>query len=524
MDIGRNHQVSRFILQETTSYQKQYLRPYTTEYSASTERMINETINDPSEVTSPSSLSMIASDLIKPQTEPVAEAKIENGFQEKRFFFMLEIIEYSPAFASQTRYVFNGYTDHLGYSSLHGNMHLDPRMKIYFNNMLVLRDMPVTTSHGQEYQTNVVDARQILMDAQNGYDDPWSNSMPQMIQNENYYSLRPQDVSARIDSGMNPMNEVMQGANIYDSVGMITAPQTSYRRWQSRPHYLSSIASAYKNTQCEQNVFSEDSFNTQDDFGNSIWHATRSKTKETAISNYGFLSLLYSRGWANTGFITYQDLCSILPDADQMAEVNIFGSVQQQKIQPTDGEYWSSTSNEALVATIVQQTLPAIMSDSLVVVIDFTATNQVIGSMDHIEISGYRSFTHGIDISNHIQYFMERVRTELLWDISKGGLIPYSLRVYMDLSSDSYIWVSIDDQPMTLFVSPCFCDSVYSSMITNTLDHIETFGSDLQHFLSNVTGQSSVGNGMMNPANVATNPAMGQQPWMDQINTSDFEL
>lgn len=184
--------------------------------------------------------------------------------------------------------------------------------------------------------------------------------------------------------------------------------------------------------------------------------------------------------------ITYHELCRLLPGFDHVTKVVTHSPVQaQSQYRRGQGERWSAATGEAIACTIMQQSVPAMMTECLMSDVHFMATNDTIGSVDVVQVFGASGFTEGIDLSPFIVHFIERLKREVLSDISKRGLVKYKITVHMGMTTQSQFIISLDNEPDSMFVAPTFCDALYSPVVTTNIQDLFHMSSDLSTMLMN---------------------------------------
>lgn len=468
-------EVKRMLMIETASYDSMYLRPYETSFNQEISNVLAESTQYGTNV-NPTTLSMASTAFLQPSSVPVGQANIANGFGEKRFAFMMEVVDKTHSgFSGGVRYVLTGYTNHLGVSTLSGSPVLDQNMAFYFNNMFVLRDTVIDTPHGKELMTNMSNSSHILH-------NPGSQDYMQQVGSQ--FTLRPEDVCAQLDYAVNPVMAEFHGAEVHDARATLTGVRTSDRRKEARPFYLSETIKQYQSAQADSNIYDEVTDHTP------VWGGARNKLREPPMSSNRFFSSLSGMSnYRNCGFVSYAELCTLLPDLDYRAEVITSGHARQAaEYRPGQGEAWGGSTFETMAATLIQQLVPGIMSDSLFTKVSFMATNYTLNGTEDVKVLDVQGFTEGLDYSMHINHFIDRLKREILWDISKGGQMSYQVEVHINLLFDSTIIVSIDGGPQIPYTAPAFCDGLYSPVVANEVGYLERMAYDIEAMIGNLGG------------------------------------
>lgn len=468
--------VTRCIMKETTRYDDVYARPYTSHFDGDIATRLMEA-TDRGQHVSIAALSGIAGSFLRPQAAPSGSVMIENGFGEKRLSFMLEV-KSTDDFGSGTgsRYIITGYSDHLGAINKNGDALIDPHLKLYINNIFVIRDTITANAYSnQNIVSSMIGADHVFHT--NSYGDYMRPSQPMYLQ-------RPEDVFGKLQYA----NDAQTGyLNLYDKVedgrNRVDGTKSTKRRHEIPSAWLNDSIRSFISSTNDHQIY--DSEIDQNLFGNA-----RDKLRNSSISSNPFvLQLTLRTSFNETGYVTYSELCNVLPNLDHENNV-LFSSptIARTEYQMGQGESWRSVSEETIASSIIKQSVPAIMSDCLITSISFTATNDTIGGEHVVSVSHVESFTHGLDMSRYIQHFIDRLKTEILTTISRHGYTSYNIQCTMNMLYDSHIHISINGSPLTYFAAPSFCDNLYSPIVTFDSNAVETMAHDVETMLHSVTG------------------------------------
>ena len=473
---GSSMIVKRAILLETSRYDDAYLRPYVTRYDQTVSDELNGATEGGSRLTS-GALAYVSSSFLQPASVVNTVASLANGYGEKRFSFMMEILSVANGgqqLMGGIRRIITGYTDHLGVSALTGEKHLDPEMKIYFNNIFVLRDSAIPTPNGVITETNVVKNKHLIFN---------NNQQDYMATNSPMFTLRPEDIMMNLDTAVSPMMAGFNSSNVIDARAMLGNIKLSDRSFESRPNYLSKTIQSFKSAQTMEDTY-EDS---GDD--SNVYSTARDYLREEPLTSDIFMQALMSDyNYRTSSYITYRDLCGIVNDLDNRLEV-ITTSAPQRAAEyvPGQGESWRGSTYETIAATIISHSVPAIMSDCLLTRCGFQATNDVVGGASDVVMFDAHGFADGMDYSNYISHFIERLKREVLYDISQRNERSYQVRVTIDMLNDSSIEISFDGEPFTKYVIASFCDGLTSPVIADSIDYVDDVASDVGSMLNNLT-------------------------------------
>jgi hypothetical protein len=203
-----------------------------------------------------------------------------------------------------------------------------------------------------------------------------------------------------------------------------------------------------------------------------------------------------SVNFTNNGGIAYSELCYIFPEFDHVATLIPAKKIQIQNSgfanhQAGQTEYWTSANNETVWATILSQSVPALMMDLMLSRIAFTATNRTIGTDYFVEVADPCSFADGIDLSPYIATFKSRMVNEVLRGLSSNNLIDFAIQMVCDVLGETRINVRIAGGLLTEFVTPSCCDGLFSPVLASTYEQVETLSYDIQNMASSVAEMQS---------------------------------
>lgn len=471
--------VTRCIMKETTRYDDMYSRPYTSQFDGQIARSLVDATENGSNV-SVTTLSGIAGSFLKPSAIPTNAVSIENGFGEKRLSFMLEVKSVDDYGRNTgSRYILSGYSDHLGAINRNGEALIDPKLKFYINNVFVIRDTIMANAFSSQNVVSTMVGSDHVFHA-NTYGD-------YMTPPQYTYLQRPEDVFGKIHlNNDNQIGYFNNDVSIEDVRHRIDKTRSTKRRHEVPSAWLADSIKSYISSDNDQMIY--------DDNGpDNIYVNARDKVRNSLMNGNPFIARLsIVTGFSDTGYVTYSELCNILPNLDQENNV-LFSSpnIMRNEYQVGQGESWRSVSQESVASTIIKQSVPAIMSDCLITSIVFTATNDSIGGEHIVTISDVESFTHGVDMSRYIQHFIDRLKLEVLSTISHHGNMSYNIQCTMNMLYDSHIHISINGAPLIYFAAPSFCDNLYSPVVTHDINGVENIAHDVESMLYNIRGDLS---------------------------------
>jgi hypothetical protein len=249
--------------------------------------------------------------------------------------------------------------------------------------------------------------------------------------------------------------------------------------------YLSKTIESFKSA--AHRVDSYDESSDVNAFG-----VARDYLREEPTSSDSFLrGLISNYNFQTHGYVTYNELCHLLPGLDQNVDVILASPVQKSmEYQPGQGESWRGSTHETIAVTVLSQSVPAIMSDCLLTRVGFVATNDVLGGEHTVTVFEARGFVSGLDYTSNISYMIERVKRELLQDISQQNQITYNVEVHVDMLNESHFKISLNGGPFIYYAQPSFCDGLYAPVVCSDPQYIANMAHDVDNMLRAISQEA----------------------------------
>lgn len=458
---GRAMSVVKFIMQETGTYNQQYRRPYQTNSNAAVENQILETVDQKRSI-SAASLATVASQFIQPSATPEEEIHIANGWNTKRYRFLLEVQSVDRTGLMATKEFIVGYTDHPDIS--YGG-HFDPNMVFYINAINVTREHRTTAPTGSQMHQAMIDSSHILVNNQ------YSNlEAPNQL-----FGLRPEDVYDQIDNRV--LKKHITDGFVVDGRTKITTSATKSNRANAvAPTYMASVLDSYLQT----------ARNQKDDSDTVIMEAARSTVQSSSVSEDPFMSFVRGcQGGTGGNAFTLRDLLALDPNAmPTLAPMNdgLRASLHQTGLT----SHWGGADMHTLWATTLSQSVPSYMLQFGFTRLQLTATNMDIGSQIHVTPTHVRSFNQGFDVSRELQALIFRLETELLKNLSQNNMLSFGVEIDCDLLGETKCWISINGSPVIDFVMPSFCDALMAPVTTRNFMTLDGAANDFSSLMQKV--------------------------------------
>lgn len=437
---------SQFI--ETMPYHQMVSRPFETNLRDNNVTNAFNEATDGGRTITPESVSGFAGEFLNVTAAPTGDVLIDNGWNTPRFRFILDLTILADGVMGGygVRKIVQGYTDHTDISF---GGKVDPKMRIYFNNIMTLRESVVETPYGTNIRTSICESNQILR----------GESEPGEVKDASV-TMRPVDVYTSLgskDLGYND-NEVFDLRNSF-----MSEPIKKSKRNNALPsRYVADVLNAYKLTQTGV---------VDDIFGNNetnVYDETRAHVLEDSVAIDQFFALLSQQcpDFQYSGYTTYETLCRIIPDFDLKTVMITKGAVQQ--IQHTqdltnigmNSEHWSGSNLETVWASTFASSIPALMLNLMLTKVDFQATNQTIDGKISVGILHTESFVSGLDLGPYLDRFINDLIAEVLVPLTKGNQIDFDLLCQVDTAGDTRFKISIGGGYHVDYINPSYCDGL----------------------------------------------------------------
>ena len=462
---------------ETGTYGNQYIRPITINPTGDILNRLAEHAQVQSEVITPRRIAGLAGQIIQPSARPAAMAPIENGWSTPRFRFIMRVnIASANTSSSETR-IYQGYTSYKGITEVFGGSpKLAEDMEFVINSSVRMNNIIYNGS-----VENRVISNSLILDG---------SVVNPLLNNGTLWTLRPMDCFQTIRS----LNQSEAEKRIYsrsrltDTATRLNNQATRISRGNTLPaKYLSGIMNAVE----ESNALMEFG---QNDRG--LLSRAFDATYESTTTDDPFISAIsLAKGVLNQSSFRVGDLRSLDNTVDQRITYHAVGHTKRATLhiagQTAD---WQGQSLYEQKAAFLSNTLPAIMTDFMLMEVDFSATNKTMNMQHAVRIEARPGFMGSANHEQMLKLFIQRLCNEVLPDMLGAVIIEYELRMKCRVLDDSRIMLKIDQTgPWIEFVTPTMCDNVITSLIAPK----QSFLNDL------ATGIDSIRNKISNPLSIA---------------------
>lgn len=502
--MENQYRVIRFELFESGKYRPMFSRPYQFE---SNQQHINRIVEETQRGTdiNPIRIAGLVSDMVKPTSFADNQLSIANGWDETRILFVLEIESYVVAFNTVRTTVLTGYADK-GDKSYSG--YIDPQLALYVNSIANFHNIQEQTPHGPITRKVLIDNSQFMAINLTRNFTPGVQVPQGMGQAFGGYGGIPNAYTPHGNQVQMMRPEVIVGAigayemhnvtnSIFDTRSHLSRGKTykSRRINNTSPHYISSMLSSIRSQQDMQR------FEAHPDSNFDVYNRAAATVAEESSWDDPVLALLLHRTTLeSTGYVTLRELGSIFQDLNEPGKIDFHvGSnysafnPNQMQVDYQGAEHWDRNSFEVQVATQLVTAIPAIMTECLISRVSFFISNDVQATMGMVTgeplvtVTDANMIIDGIDSLEFTRTFIMRVKTELMSSLTRMNNLLVTASGTIELAKDVNITVSVNGGYPTPFVAPTFCDTVYSPMLTNNTNIVDSMISSVKHLSDELT-------------------------------------
>lgn len=484
--------VNQFIIIPTSTYNPPAMRHYSVDArnSDNIQSLTAEITQGGMNVT-PTSMTQLASSILVPSSSR-GEVIIPNGFNERRFRFMMELTHEGGAIQYLA-----GYTDRL--EEMNG--YLPPDLQLHFNMSFTIRRSRVRDGNNVTTQDSITDVSQILT----APDMDYATALGGMGGNlDSAVTLRPSDVFTVSEAHLAADALREQSQSQGDSgfkVGRITSAvsefRTGIRKSQisnvSSARYLSSIIGAYASSLGDGG---EDNA-----FHSSYDNANQQLAEPTTASDPFFNQFsMIGKRLNDGGQVSWGEIEAVAPNLTQFAMDSINMSRHATVNSGRNGENFTANTNESIAVVKILNGLSAIMASNLITKLTVYAQSGIPigmggpmgGNNTAVTQNAFADIQHFYSFNKnphpHVGRTMaQAILFEVLADVSRQFTMDVSLQVTYDLIGDTTVSISLNGEPAVDFTNPNWCSARSSLILSPTQDALQNLSHDFKSMFKAVT-------------------------------------
>jgi hypothetical protein len=467
--------VKRLMMLQTGTYNDMMRRPYHLTADASIVNRLHDDTLGGTQIDH-NHVAGVAGMLLRPTAQATQFAHIDNGWGTQRFQFFMSVIVNNGLTRSE-EYILSGYTDYCDWST---GGDLPPEMKFYVDNVITVR-IAQTPMGSQAMPVNV---SQVLRGNWTQGGQSWGGQ-PTL----NDYSMRPSDVASLHSATALVQMGAPNGSDIrhtpstfYDGTKLSSIDNNMPSRYLSK----ALIAESAKMVSDPYDILGETFPSTNPGAG---------VIRDANWSANPLLNILAQNtmvAGVNAGFFTWNELKQLDPNvvsSDITYVIPLSKTTVQRVHHQGQTELWNSATNETVAASILAQTIPALMGRLLLTRVAFSVTNCTIDgqpAMQWMPGVGGQGFYETMNMAPALTAFQYQFIHEIFNSITQGGLYSVSMSIDARLTGDLWVSIAMNGQSPVDYVAPLYAGQLFSPVMTSDYNHLQGISHDLMSIASQV--------------------------------------
>lgn len=471
-------QIVNITMHETGAFGRMFQRPYeTNRINGHIVDDISRRVNEAGSADITGNLiSGLAGQFLTPSTQHQGELFIPNGWDTRRLHWFMEVHITTNTGSKQIMYL-QGYTSHVGVSTgvVPGQHHIDPNMIFYINSYIVTNKMGANGPTGYYEMDVIVEIAHVL----NGQLVRSSHNDADAI------AMRPRDIftgmqSHALSSGMNYFNDL---GGLNDTRIMFGNESIRSNRNNALPsNYVAKVVNGWK-----QSVATSQFGQDQSD----LCGRAMELVYENPVAENLFIRAI-SNIIGIPGSTQFRDADLRMIQADIPMNIGLHSEVARINTNYNGvGADWNSVNHLVVPATVISNAVPALMMENYLTKVRLHATNHTVNGQFHVDIFEHMSPTRA-DISKFLNTFVNRLKSEVLYDLTFGNQESIILDLTMSVFGESFISIAIGTNAKEDYFVPSFCDSLMAPVMTLNKDTFNGVVHDLNTLLGSIDTGSAI--------------------------------
>lgn len=454
--------ILRMLLQPTGTYKAQHYRPLVMELNNQAVQSLSDQVDQAHGRISDVNFDHFAAQTLRPSGHTLGQVDIPNGWGTERFSFELTVMVRTTVGEMEERLI--GWSERRDQTF---NGLVDPDMYFVVNSVTRRRVATVTNGSGTFNNFVTQDAAQIFFEPQ--FDNQYNTeTTPKLI--------RPYDIYGRLavdnlDPSASWVKEFGMGGaggpgTMLDTRGSLTgAPMTSRRSNSLNGNYLQRTVDAYSGANLAQQSGASD--HSYADFGQVFSTARKDPgIREIPVSESDFLQRLCGMrmGGVVQPMFTLKELYQLDPVLAQSSDQRMSINDQSLITNNFSASNWNDTTEEAIAAAYLAQSIPAILSRVGAFGVSVYLQNENV-SDPTVRIMGHT------EMMLHMVPVVEKaIETELMPTLTVFNTRFISMTYSAaSIYQNATISISINGKPKEIFDVPQFADARFSPIISNEM-------------------------------------------------------
>lgn len=495
--------VKRLLLREVLEQHDQTIRPFASTYSVEERNKFDE-VTQGGALIDASSLSGIASAILRPNARNAATAIVDNGWSTRRFYFWMEM-DIQRSKNSVNTEIISGYTDYLGASTQSAS--IDPQLRFYVNNHLIVNQVLAVSGTGNGWVPMASANNQVIV--------------PSVLSGAS--TQRPTDLftTPLVESSV---TELLTRHGAIARPTLVHGEQVKLSRRDNLDpaSYLSNVLQSQRQSRITAGFMGE-----AEDITVLAGAATRTVEHEAGSSPI-LRNLMQESSFMANGFFTYGELLAMdsTKTLDSRVQV-VFNRAETQwdTFANNNTQNWAGGDNTTLIANKLSMQFTKLALDNMCTGFEFSATNATPGGMIAVAMTNMHLFSPDM----HPTHWLDRVTAGIEGMLrAECVMMPHStisLRASVNPFGTTRMYISVDNEPEVPFMFATFSDSMVSAIVNPSMDAVMRLSADIRdistmtdhNFMTNYDNvqqphmQNIMGNQVNSLAQPTTNPGWALQ-------------
>lgn len=485
------NRITKLMFVTTGSYNPMVSRPYTT--SATEYNLLKLAENtEQGKTLNETTVAGVCNQILKPAVRHEGLIQIPNGWNEKRLMFMMEVI--TDQMGAQRKHWISGYTDAPLFHVINGNQTVYAHdMQLFVNNVITVQNTAQQlVGIGNHMAPRLQSADRVIRGSTNLQFSP---NFGGQLQGD--IPLRPTDVFNRMD--MKHIGAMNNNAFATSTEEMFNGIKMSRIANDKPSNYLANTLTAFNNAM--------DSSDREQDTLSDVMRTAKTSVRESEVKSD---PLFYQLGsfaplFFTQGMFTYGQLLQMQPDLANIEEhyesyparkttnnqtLMGLGNIDYGTHGAGMTQSWEGGQQETMAATIISQSVPALLSECLIMSISLSVTNhgRIMGAQEVMTPKGVfyvlTSSAQGFgdfDLigSGMYQKFINKFINEVIYDVTMQNGISINLHGEFTVGvSETRMQLQLDGRNPEMYNAPSFTDSLFSPVVGKSLMTLDTLAKD----------------------------------------------
>lgn len=471
--------IVQFLMVETGTYNDSYLRPYQSVFNGTIQRLFEEATDNGNNLSS-ASLAGVAGSILQPTTRAGRRADIANGFDTRRFRFIIVAECGIPGNSgAPIREYITGYTDHADVS-ISGE--LDQMMQLRFNTSMIARSLEVRDHGVRRTIQQPVNSSHILTAGDVGASRRGDRSNSRFRpgrSDDSLCLLTPMDVLGQMLHSEYPDDEIIDPRAAIRGDVIRKSRRSNGLATNYLERTLRGVSEARRQIDADVGSLITGGGSSGSAYANA---RAMPGVKEDAVSADRFMMYLDANThYGEDHYITLGEMLRLFTGLDRIMNIRPLTTPQRQAL-PSRGssEYWDTEGPETLVATVLGFSIPGLMMDYLITKYAFYASNDTItGDFIFEEIDGDSIPCAGTDLTPSLEAIQSRILREVLPDLTHQNNCTLQVWMRVDILGDTTMTIIYNNDQDVDFIMPSFADALFAPVISEHDDNLIDLSSTL---------------------------------------------